>query len=86
MGDGAEARGRRSGEGHLPSLCVGAQFTRADDQHSGRVHPVQSHLRVQAEARHDVLQVSPGLLPPLEERTGQENPSEAPEAGGNSSV
>lgn len=61
--------GRGSGEGHLPSLCVRAQFTGADDQHPGRVHPVQSHLRVQAEPGHQVLQVSPRLLPPLETTT-----------------
>lgn len=57
--------GPRSGEGNFPSLCVRAQFTWADHQHPGRLHPVQSHLRVQAEPGHDVFQVSSGLLPSL---------------------
>lgn len=60
--------GQGSGERDLPSLCVRAEFTGADDQHSGRVHPVQSHLRVQTEAGHQVLQVSAGLLPTLREK------------------
>lgn len=58
--------GLGSGERDLPSLCVGAQFTGADDQHARRVHPVQSHLRVQAEAGDQVLQVGPRFLPTLE--------------------
>lgn len=70
MGDGSlggeRSQGSGSGEGHLPSLCVRAQFTGADDQHPRGVHPVQSHLRVQTEPRDQVLQVCPGLLPPLE--------------------
>lgn len=61
-------RGQGSGERDLPSLCVRAEFTGADDQHPGRVHPVQSHLRVQTEAGHQVLQVSAGLLPTLREK------------------
>lgn len=60
-----------SGEGDFPSLCVRAQFTGADDQHPRGVHAVQSHLRVQTEPRDQVLQVSPRLLPPLEEKRVQ---------------
>lgn len=56
---GHAVRWGRSGERDLPSLCVGAQLTGADDQHSGGVHPVQSHLGVQAEAGGQVLQVGP---------------------------
>lgn len=55
-----------SGERDLPPLCVRAQFTWADDQHARRVHSVQSHLWVQAEAGDQVLQVGPWLLPTLQ--------------------
>lgn len=68
-----------SGEGDFPSLCVRAQFTGADDQHPRGVHPVQSHLRVQTEPRDQVLQVSPRLLPPLEEKTDQKRTYETVE-------
>lgn len=68
---GERSRGRGSGEGDLPPLCVRAQFTRADDQHPRGVHPIQSHLRVQTEPRDEVLQVCPRLLPPLGARTRQ---------------
>lgn len=64
-----EATGRSglgSGERDLPSLCVRTQFTGADDQHARRVHPIQSHLRVQAEPGDQVLQVGPRFLPTLE--------------------
>lgn len=65
-GPGEGSPGLGSGERHLPSLCVRAQFAGADDQHARRVHPIQSHLRVQAEPGHLVLQVGPRLLPTLE--------------------
>lgn len=58
--------GLGSGERDLPSLCVRAQFTGADDQHAGGVHPIQGHLRVQAEPGDQVLQVGPRFLPTLE--------------------
>lgn len=62
--------GLGSGERDLPSLCVRAQFTGADDQHARRVHPIQSHLRVQAEPGDQVLQVGPRFLPALEAKHG----------------
>lgn len=64
-GEVGRSRGQRSREWHLPSLCVGGEFTGADDQHSRWVQAVQSHLRVKAEPGHQVLQVGPRLLPPL---------------------
>lgn len=59
-------RGLGSGERDFPSLCVCTQFTGTDDQHARGVHPIESHLRIEAEPRDQVLQVGPWLLPPLE--------------------
>lgn len=46
-----------SGEGHLPSLGVGCQFTGADHQHLAALDAVQGHLTVQAEVGGQVLQM-----------------------------
>lgn len=66
-------RSSGSGERHFPSLCLHWELTRAYHQHPATLHTIQSHLTVQTEVWHQVLQMGSCFLPALEINTGDRN-------------